>query len=280
MPVEPVEPESVLFVTLDSCRYDSFAAAGLPAMRQVGPLFKAQAPSHFTFGSHAAMFAGFTPGVAALQLPLVNPKFGKIFKLVGAAFPGKGGEGFPLEGRNIIDGFKRLGYLTLGTGAVAWFDPSTPASQLLVSEFDEFFYPGNSWSLARQLAWIEQRMALHPRSPTLVFLNVGEPHVPYYHEGAPWPREDNPCVPFQKIDRSADCRLRQRACLEFVDRALAPLLARFRDATIVLCGDHGDCWGEDGLWEHGISHEMTLTVPLLLRLRGVGIDGPGGESVG
>ena len=41
------------------------------------------------------------------------------------------------------------------------------------------------------------------------------------------------------------------------------------DATIVLTADHGDCWGEDGLWEHGISHRRTLEVPLLMRGSGV-----------
>lgn len=269
----PIEPGSVLFVTLDSCRYDTFAAANLPALRKVGPLHKAQAPSHFTFGSHAAMFAGFTPGMAAVAAPLVNPKFGKIFKLAGAAFPGKGGEGFTLEGQNIVEGFKRLGYRTLGSGAVGWFDPSTPAARLLIGEFDEFFYPGNSWSLARQLSWIDRRLTEAAQSPVFLFLNIGETHVPYFFEGAPWSRDDNPCVPFQTVDRSADCRLRQRACLEFVDGALAPLLTRFSEATIVLCGDHGDCWGEEGLWEHGISHPLTLTVPLIIRLRGAAIGG-------
>jgi len=275
-----IDSSSVLFVTLDSCRYDTFAGANVPAMRKVGPVHKAQAPSHFTFGSHAAMFAGFTPGVASVAAPLINPKFGKIFKLVGAAFPGKGGEGFTLEGRNIIEGFKRLGYFTLGSGAVGWFDPSTPAAQLLISELDEFFYSGNSWSLARQLAWIEQQLAQHPRSPIFLFLNIGETHVPYYYEGAPWAREDNPCIPFQTVDRSADCHLRQCACLEFVDEALGPLLERFAGSTIMMCGDHGDCWGEDGLWEHGISHPMTLTVPLIIRLRGTGISGSESDQHG
>ena len=36
----------------------------------------------------------------------------------------------------------------------------------------------------------------------------------------------------------------------------------------MLTADHGDCWGEDGLWEHGISHRRTLEVPLLMRVRG------------
>src|SRR5436305_10436500 len=187
-----IDSSSVLLVTLDSCRYDTFAGASVPALRKVGPLHQAQAPSHFTFGSHAAMFAGFTPGVASVAAPLINPKLGKIFKLVGPAFPGKGGEGFTLEGKNIIEGFKRLGYLTLGSGAVSWFDPDTPAAQLLISEFDEFFYSGNYWSLRRQLAWIDQQLTLHPQSPIFLFLNVGETHVPYYHEGAPWSHDDNP----------------------------------------------------------------------------------------
>jgi glucan phosphoethanolaminetransferase (alkaline phosphatase superfamily) len=52
---------------------------------------------------------------------------------------------------------------------------------------------------------------------------------------------------------------------------LAELLSAFSAATIVICTDHGDCWGEDGLWEHGISHEMTLTVPLIMRVSGQGI---------
>ena len=36
--------------------------------------------------------------------------------------------------------------------------------------------------------------------------------------------------------------------------------------AVIVCADHGDCWGEDGLWEHGVSHEKTLEVPLLFRL--------------
>ena len=34
--------------------------------------------------------------------------------------------GFKLEGENLIDGFRKLGYLTLGSGAVAWFDSNSP----------------------------------------------------------------------------------------------------------------------------------------------------------
>jgi hypothetical protein len=263
-----MNPRSVLFVTLDSCRYDTFALAAAPAMKAVGPLHRAQAPSHFTFGSHAAMFAGFTPGVAGLQAPFLNPKFGKVFKLAGAAFPGKGTEAYQLQGRNIIDGFNRLGYLTVGTGAAGWFDTDTETGRVLAADFARFWFAGDTYSLRRQLAWLEAQLEGAADQPVFAFLNVGETHVPYYFEGAPWSPQDNPCRPFQTVDRADDCRLRQRLACEWVDAELAPLLARFEGATVILCADHGDCWGEDGLWEHGISHEMTLTVPLLMRVAG------------
>lgn len=261
--------ESVLFVTLDSCRYDSFRDAATPAMDAVAPLHRATAPCHFTYGAHAAMFMGFTPSASTGRVPLLNPKYAKLFKLRGPAFGGKGGEGYVLEGADVIDGFARAGFATYGTGAVRWFDPATPVSRTLIGSFGEFWYAGDYWSAAAQLAWLAERVDRHPARKVFAFLNLGETHTPYWHAGADWSRDDNPCAPFQTEDRRADCVVRQRACLEYLDAVLAPLLARFAGCTVLICGDHGDCWGEDGLWEHGIPHRYTLEVPLLMRLRGV-----------
>lgn len=263
-----VHPESVLFMVLDSCRYDSFISATAPHLHAVAGIHEAQAPSYFTYGSHAAMFVGFTPGIAQEAAPLLNPKAGKVFKIIGAGFPGKGGEGFVLRGRSIMDGFNKLGYRTIGTGAVGWFDPSSPTGKLLSADFKKFYYPGNGYSLDWQLSWIESQLRAARGKPVFVFLNIGETHVPYYYKGASWSEHDNPCQPFQEDDRSEECRLRQLSSVEFVDRMVGPLLDRFASATTLVCADHGDCWGEDGLWEHGISHPMTLTVPLMIRLRG------------
>ena len=258
-------PGSILFITLDSCRYDTFVAAHAPNLKAVGPLHRAMAPSHFTYGSHAAMFVGFTPGVADRAEPFVNPKFGKLFKIVGGGFAGKGTEWIALQGHSIIDGLKQRGYRAIGSGAAGWFDPATPTGRLLTGDFDAFFFPGNTWSLREQLVWIEDEIA-QAQQPVFVFLNIGETHVPYFYHGASWSPEHNPCIPFGEHNDADECRRRQRACLEFVDRELAGLLAAFGREMTVVCADHGDCWGEDGLWEHGISHEKTLEVPLLFRL--------------
>lgn len=264
-----VHPESVLLITLDSCRYDTFSRSCTPNLLQVGPVHRAMAPSHFTYGSHAAMFMGFLPSVRA-PIPLLNSKLAKLFRLGHAGWPGRSGEVFRLTGASVLQGFRRLGYHTLGSGAVGWFDPETETGRKLTDEFDAFFYAGAPWHLNRQLDWLAAELHKQPLDqPVFAFLNVGETHVPYWHQGAAWSCDDNPCIPFQRDHRRRDCRRRQRACLEFVDGLLGPLLAAFQASTVVLTADHGDCWGEDGLWEHGISHRRTLEVPLLMRVRGV-----------
>lgn len=259
-----VKPD-ILFLTLDSCRYDTFAAADTPNLKAIGPLYLAHSPSHFTYGAHASFFMGFTPGVAEKSEAYINPKFAKIFKLEGAGFPGFVPAYLSLEGKNIVDGLRNKGYFTIGSGAVGWFNDKTSTGKSLTSDFDVFFFTGNTYSLRLQLDWIHSQMQ-KTSLPKFVFLNIGETHVPYYYENAPWDLTDNPCRPFASDNDLQKCRIRQKACLEYVDEQLALLLKQFAQATVLICSDHGDCWGEDGLWEHGIHHLKTLEVPLLFRL--------------
>ena len=269
-----VHPESVLFISLDSCRYDTASALvqqnRLPTLSQVGPLHRAQAPSHFTYGSHAAFWVGFTPGLAECSTPWLNPKRGKLFRMTYAGSTGQDGDGFQLTGANIVEGFRRLGYLTAGSGAVEWFNPETETGDQLGSWFEYFHFAGDTWSLKKQLTWIDDRMAsTKGDQPLFVFLNVGETHVPYWHDGADWSRFPSPCRPFGgNACNASESSRRQQACLAWVDQQLSSLVDRFLGATVLICADHGDCWGEDGLWEHGISHPATLTVPLWMRVRG------------
>lgn len=270
-PVAALSPDSVLFISLDSCRYDTACAVPTPALDAVGPLHRAQSPSHFTYGSHAAFWMGFTPGVARSARPWLNPKLAKLFRMQhGGSEKATEASSFRLDGANLIEGFRRLGYRTIGSGSVAWFNPSTATGAVLGAPFERFHFAGDTWSLRQQLAWLEHELARVPEGqPVFLFLNVGETHVPYWHDGAPWPRWPSPCVPFGGSACSArESRRRQRACLRWVDHQLQPLLSRFGASTILVCADHGDCWGEDGLWEHGISHPATLTVPLWMRVRG------------
>jgi predicted kinase len=265
----PQPADSVLFVTLDSCRYDTARDARTPHLRRVGEPHRAMAPSHFTLASHAAFWVGTTPGLAHSERPGLNPKRGRLFRLANALVPAGPRDLFALEGASLMEGFARRGYRTLGTGAVDWFDTGTPTGRALVSDFQRFHYVRGPGALEEQVAWLAGELDQAAGTPVFCFLNVGETHVPYWHQGAPWFREDNPCRPFAgDANDAAACRRRQRACLEHADAVLGPLLAAFQGATVLVCGDHGDCWGEDGLWEHGVWHEKTMEVPLWVAVRG------------
>jgi hypothetical protein len=262
-----VDPRSILLITLDSCRYDTFVAADAPNLKALGgEVHRAQAPSHFTYASHMAMWVGATPGVAGRAEPYINPKFTRIFRIANGGRKPYGRAAFELEGRNIVDGFRQAGYRTIGSGALGWFNPETPVGAAVTGDFERLFYHGWPWSVERQVAWVTAELDAAVGRPVFVFMNIGETHTPYWHEGSPWPMQDNPCRPFQTVDRRAECAERQRGCLEYVDAQLAPLLARFASASAIITADHGDCWGEDGLWEHGVSHAATLTVPLVFRV--------------
>ncbi len=261
--------ESVLLVTLDSCRYDTARQAHTPALRTLGEPMCAMAPSHFTLASHAAMWVGTTPGLAQIDQPVLNPKRGRLFRLASALVPAGPDDVFALEGATIIEGFARRGYRTLGTGAVDWFDTSTPTGRALVAPFQRFRFVRGPGAIETQLTWLAAELWQAAGTPLFCFLNAAETHVPYWHQGARWSRSENPCRPFAGASNDAAlCRQRQQACLEHLDRALAPLLAAFAQSTVMVCGDHGDCWGEDGLWEHGIWHPKAMEVPLWVRVRG------------
>ena len=154
-----LHPESVLFVTLDSCRFDSFRDAYIPSLKAIAPFYKAMAPSYFTYASHAAFWMGFTPGISSLEtVPMLNPKFGKLFRMTHSASSSHGKDAFELSGSNIIQGFRELGYHTIGSGAVAWFDQSTPTGSVLSEPFDEFWYSGHTSNLRVQLSWLLSKL--------------------------------------------------------------------------------------------------------------------------
>ena len=76
-----LHPESVLFLTLDSCRFDTFKNANTPHLKAISPLHEAQSPSYFTYGSHAAFWMGFTPGISsAANVAWLNPKSENYFE--------------------------------------------------------------------------------------------------------------------------------------------------------------------------------------------------------
>ena len=67
------------------------------------------------------MFVGFTPGVPDQAEALINPKFGKIFKIVGGGYPSKGTEFMTIKGEERRPRTQSNWVHHIGTGAAGWF---------------------------------------------------------------------------------------------------------------------------------------------------------------
>lgn len=259
-----VHSDSFLFITLDSCRFDMFEKANIPNLKGLGPYRKCYAPANFTYPSHQAMFMGFLPGDRSGE-KYWDSRRARIFHLESPTST-KAGEAYVrVQGRNIIQGFKNAGYKTLGIGAVGWFDNRIPSGRVLTQDFEKFVYTGSA--IVQQVRIAEDFLAEHKDQKQFIFINVGETHTPYHFPGSPYPLA-NYCLPFEYANNNrAECEKRQKACLEYVDKNLKSLLQKFSQASIVVCADHGDAWGENGLWEHSVTCAPVMTVPMTMRLR-------------
>ena len=125
-----------------------------------------------------------------------------------------------------------------------------------------------------QKAQIDYRLReLDPAKPFFGFINFGETLDPFDFRGKtqpgpvriqarsmPWPPvESGP------VGRDHDAYWHQVQAIEFLDGELERLFAALpQNTVVVICGDHGECLGEDGYWGHGIGHPKVFEVPLAI----------------
>lgn len=251
-----------LFVVLDSCRWDSYREAKTPNLDKFGAAHKVRAPGYFTLPSHIAMFRGFMPSWPTEKGYYNRGEF-VIFRLGGAArlgleWPKKIPCGISFKkGEDIIEGFRLADYQTIGTGGVQWFDPKHPTSHCLVKNFEFYWYNErlsgfpNPDSIDEQIKKTAEFIAVDNRKK-FVFLNSALTHHPYSYGHYVKKIPDN--------DRRA-----QIASAERFDQAVPKLLAIMpRPTFVIFTSDHGDCFGEDGLWLHPMDHPVLHLVPMLV----------------
>jgi arylsulfatase A-like enzyme len=261
-----------ILLTLDSLRWDVFQEADAPFLKGLGDWKKGFTQATYTFPAHMSFFAGKLPqttdntdfyDTVAFRVGAEGrlTRNRQLYRLENPEAPRDGG--IKLTGRNLIEGFKRHGYATIGAGAMSWFNPVLPAGKFLTEGFDYFFFRegpkhASHASARHQIEWALEVIAA-VRRPYFLFINFGETHHRFVYEGCPW--FDQPFA----YGNAAECRRRQRACLEYLDTAIAGLLGQLSDYDLVICSDHGEAFGEDGLWGHGFYHPVIMEVPMLIR---------------
>ncbi len=246
----------VYLVTIDTLRADHVHCYGddriqtpaLDSLARDGIRFaEAFTPSPITNTAHTSILTGLLPsvhGVTDFGIPLAKtyPTWAELLKQNGyqtAAFIGS----VILDSRTLAPGLDR---------GFDYYDnfPSDPGQ-------------GEHWGRTeRRGADVVHRaetwMDAHPQKPRFVWVHLYDPHDPY-----------EPPPPYSQIykDHLYDGEI------AYADSALGNLLSylerenRYRDALIIVVGDHGEGLGEHGEQTHGIFlYDATTHVPLILKL--------------
>lgn len=250
---EALGGHDILFVTLDTLRYD--VAAELGAAGRTPNLVRAlpggrwerrHTPASFTYAAHHAFFAGFLPTPTG---PGPHPR------LFAARFPGSESTDagtWIFDEPDVVTALTKAGYHTACVGGVGFFNRRSPLGSVLPGLFAESHWSPelgvtNPGSFEGQLDVIDR---IDPPDPLFLFVNVAALHQPNRHY-----------LPGAAEDSVAS----HAAALEYVDRHIGRLFAlptrRRRPCFTIVCSDHGTAYGEDGRHGHRIAHETVWTVP-------------------
>jgi hypothetical protein len=268
------DSEDFLLITWDSCRYDAFLQARTPFLDSLGQAERAGAMATYTLPAHVAMFQGFLPHVPQRK-PLYNRFCQQLWRISHRDVGTTPLVTFPSRTPNIVRGFLDRGYYTVGAAAMPHFRDS----EALRLGFQDFAYTG-TWA-RKQNEFLETSLATSGRDkPWFVFVNYGETHSPFRHEDmGSKPDEVDARFDRRRLFNQAGLQdqnwqfdepsfRRQVECAEFLDARVAELLtlvaSRGRPTTVVVCADHGECCGENGLYGHALFHEKVMEVPLLI----------------
>lgn len=278
---------NVLFTTLDCCRYDSIEMAHMPFLKRLGNARKAYTHGTYTFPAHLSFFMGYLPSIN--EAPFENyyaSEIKQLWRMKSGRLRDPLTIGLHLKGSNVLDGYRNLGYRTLGYGGVRWFRHET-----LQGMFDEFsYYPISDYISVfneRQQSEFplnhidEIVMCAASHEKFFVFINSPETHAPYDFGEGIYSKEISEIISKGKniwgckkgntgdyqITSSEFRKLHhcQIAALEVIDSKIEDLVNRLpKPLLVIISGDHGECFGENQNWGHGFPDQMVMEVPLLI----------------
>jgi len=249
-----------VLITLDSLRWDVFEAANLPFLKSY-TYGKTWSHGTYTLPAHESFFVGKMPHSFTGAFDWAARSNGRniqgvpLWRVTNPESPGPGH--LKIEGQNLIDAFNKAGFTTIGTGAVNWFNTNHPAHIACLDQFKFFRWFGPYIYGLQQIEWCIQKIR-ESDTPVFIFINFGETHHRFQNRHHMQPTDyGNP----------AACFIAQRRSAEYLDTLLQQLfesspLANTTDA--IVCGDHGESFGEDGLWGHGFYHPKVMEVPSVI----------------
>ncbi len=134
---------NVLFITIDSCRFDTASKATTTNLSKIGRLTKALTSGNYTVPAHHAFFQGHLPNAINSKLPHHSEAVRQLWRVRLYNKNPTGVEAkrssMILTGSNIFEGYDSLGFHILGVGGVSQFSSE---GEGLRKYFKHFLYFG------------------------------------------------------------------------------------------------------------------------------------------
>jgi len=251
------EQINIAIITLDSLRYDVTLALDLPNFRKLllksGMKRWAKVYSHgtFTLPSHIALFqSGMFPCSEAEGVEFPYNRKGKYVFKPTLSWNGHVESLYELpEAENIVRGFEKIGYRTIGVGGVNWFNNKFKTSDFWGKLYFQDFYWKEEFSEKNPKSFEEQIDFIRPilekvEDPLFYFHNVSSTHHPFCN------------FPNTVMGQAQSLKYVDHHIMDLIDIIPKPL-------HLFICSDHGECFGEDGIWGHAKYHEKVMEVPML-----------------
>ncbi|MCH2228160.1 MAG: sulfatase-like hydrolase/transferase [Candidatus Caenarcaniphilales bacterium] len=269
---QTTEQLNYLWIVYDSCRYDTLLKASTPVLDSYAKIYPAWSPATYTLPAHISFFAGILP-IVYEEVPYLNRFYKQLITMRKAGEARKEAIDdmtlfLPESDKDIIHGFNSLGYHTVGSAAASWF-----SKEILVKNFQDFQFK-RVQSFPEQINYISKSIKENAENkPFFAFMNLIETHSPYMHYGADReeygikargemqfpPEEDE----LERTERGVKLHKAQIEAAEYCDAQLESLFSNLPANTlVVLTADHGEAFGEDGFWGHGIYHPTVMNVPM------------------
>lgn len=275
-PDPPDGARHFVVVVLDSLRYDSCLSASMTNMARLGPIERRWSYASWTAPSHYNLMMGLLPHASPTRV-YASEYYKADFLRYQERLGIDGIQFKSLLPSIYLPTYLRnsLGYRTAAMVSMPVLNPRVPLNR----DFDEYqLMPRHN-----DLAAMVDALTFDGDRPCFYLINTGETHYPYAlpdEDPSQWPRISGVHGVVKHLDESSDgeavsgaeffnpdemvaLRARQVRAADYVDGVLEKLYDTVPANTwIVVTSDHGELFGEDGMFGHGpVAHEKVFEVP-------------------